>query len=216
LACHNPQTIPLHASRAIDSTVAQLADRLRRALPYVTGVTISGGEATIHAEFIHEFFTYVKTNPDLKELTTFVDSNGNASREVWDLLAPVTDGFMLDLKVLDNKKHIFLTGESNSRVIESIKHLCAIGKLYEVRLLLVPGQNDSQEDLSATGQLLMDIDTQMRVKVNAFKNHGVRASATAWREVTDTDLARYREVLSKSGVTHLVFGVIEQELTKRR
>ena len=196
LACHNPQTIPLHTRRARELTVSQILDQIKESMPYISGVTISGGEATVQHEFIAELFTAIKESDELSALTTFIDSNGNASSEVWDQLAKVTDGVMLDLKALDEQRHIELTGNTNSVVLDSIKHLQKLGKLYEVRLLLIPGVNDSDQQLIDTAVWLKNIDPAMRIKINAFKTHGVRAAAKNWPEVCDEDMSRYSAIIS--------------------
>lgn len=196
LACHNPQTIPLHTRRARELTVSQILDQIKESMPYISGVTISGGEATVQHEFIAELFTAIKESDELSALTTFIDSNGNASAEVWDQLAKVTDGVMLDLKALDEQRHIELTGNTNSVVLDSIKHLQKLGKLYEVRLLLIPGINDSDQQLIDTAVWLKNIDPAMRIKINAFKTHGVRAAAKNWPEVCHEDMSRYSAIIS--------------------
>ncbi len=196
LACHNPQTIPLHTPRARKLSVSEILDQIRESMPYISGVTVSGGEATVQHEFITELFTAIKESVEFSRLTTFIDSNGNASPEVWRRLAMVTDGVMLDLKALDEKRHIELTGKSNSVVLDSIKLLQKLGKLYEVRLLLIPGVNDSDQQLIDTAMWLRNIDPVMRIKINAFKSHGVRASAKNWPEVCDEDMSRYSAIIS--------------------
>ncbi len=204
LACHNPQTIPLQTPRATLYSVEDLLLKIRASMPYISGVTISGGEATMQYEFISELFQAIKTTPDLQHLTTFIDSNGNAPEDVWRSLAPVTDGVMLDLKVLDDEKHFELTGNSNKQVLDSIKFLASINKLFEVRLLLVPSQNDSDEDLISTARFLLAIDTDMRVKINAFMTHGVRATARSWSPANSQDLQRYRDLFLSQGIKNLV------------
>jgi pyruvate-formate lyase-activating enzyme len=195
LACHNPQTIPLHTPRAGVMSVPEVLEEIRAAMPYISGITVSGGEATVQHEFVAELFSEIKKRPEFSELTTFIDSNGNAPQQVWDSLAPFTDGVMLDLKALDDASHIALTGSSNAVVLESIKYLDSINKLFEVRLLLVPGQNDSDEELIKTAIWLKGINPDMKIKINAFKSHGVRASAKDWPEVSDEDLTRYHSHL---------------------
>lgn len=204
LACHNPQTIPLQTPRATLYSVDDVLLKIRACMPYISGVTVSGGEATMQHEFIYELFQAIKSTPDLQHLTTYIDSNGNTSEDVWRALAPVTDGVMLDLKVLDNEKHLALTGNSNALVLDSIKFLASINKLYEVRLLLVPSQNDSDEDLRSTARFLLAIDPDMRIKINSFMTHGVRATARSWSPVTADDLQRYRDLLHSQGVKTLV------------
>jgi pyruvate formate lyase activating enzyme len=195
LACHNPQTIPLHTPRARALDVSEVLDEIREALPYISGITVSGGEATVQHEFVIELFKAIKGSPEFAHLTTFIDSNGNAPESIWESLAPFTDGVMLDLKALNDESHIALTGSSNAVVLESIKFLNSINKLFEVRLLLVPGQNDSDDELAKTAAWLKGVNPDMKIKINAFKTHGVRATARAWSEVSEEDLARYHSHL---------------------
>ena len=195
LACHNPQTIPLHTPRARTLDVPEVLDEIRAALPYISGITVSGGEATVQHEFVLELFKEIKSLPEFAHLSTFIDSNGNAPESIWESLAPFTDGVMLDLKALDDESHIALTGSSNMVVLESIKFLNSINKLFEVRLLLVPGQNDSDEVLIKTAAWLKGINPEMKIKINAFKAHGVRATARDWPEVNKEDLLRYHSII---------------------
>lgn len=209
IACHNPQTIPLHTSRATERTVDSLLQEIREATPFITGVTISGGEATLHSDFILELFTKMHADPELETLSRFIDSNGNAPIEIWEKLIQVTDGVMLDLKVLDDAKHIALTEQSNENVLKSIKYLSRNGSLHEVRLLLIPGINDSDEELEATAKWLMTVDPTMQIRINAFNNHGVRASAKDWQPATSSDVKRYIGALTFHGVRNVVTAAIE-------
>ena len=177
-------------------SVSDVLEQVRASMPYISGITISGGEATVQHGFVLELFKAIKSNIEFEGLTTFIDSNGNATREIWDQLAPYTDGVMLDLKALDDQKHIELTGSTNTEVLESIRYLDSINKLYEVRLLLVPGHNDSDKQLIDTAVWLRSINPEMRIKINAFKTHGVRALAREWPEVSDEDLARYKKIMN--------------------
>ena len=170
-------------------------DEIRAAMPYISGITVSGGEATVQHEFVLELFKEMKRLPEFAHLTTFIDSNGSAPESIWKSLAPFTDGVMLDLKALDEESHIALTGSSNTVVLESIKFLDSINKLFEVRLLLVPGQNDSDDELISTATWLKGVNPDMKIKINAFKTHGVRATARNWPEVSDEDLARYHSII---------------------
>ena len=203
LACHNPHTIPLATPRARVVTVPEVVEDLRRVHRFLAGITVSGGEATLQPEFVHALFEATKADPELGHLTTFVDTNGSAPIEVWDRLLPVTDAAMVDLKAYDDDVHLRLTGASNAPVLASIRHLAARGKLYEVRLLLVPGINDSPDQLRRTADWLLDVDPAVRVKVIAFRRHGVRAAARRWPEATDDERAAWRQALDEAGVREL-------------
>lgn len=200
ITCHNPQTRPLHSLRAREVTVAEVLDDVRPIAPFLSGITTSGGEATMQAGFVRALFEAIAADDDLGRLTRFVDSNGDAPRATWDDLAPVTDGVMVDLKALDPDVHVRLTGTSNARVLDSIRHLSGLGLLHEVRLLLVPGFNDDGDTLRRTAAWLLDVDPGMRVKVIGFRNHGVRAQASAIPEPTAADRVAYAEVLAAAGL----------------
>lgn len=200
LTCHNPQTRPLATPRARAVSVDEVLDDVRGVAPYLSGITVSGGEATLQAEFVRDLFAAVRSDPALSALTCFVDSNGDATRETWDRLLPVMDGAMLDLKAIDPDVHVRLTGTSNAQVLDSIVHLADHGALYEVRLLLVPGYNDDAATLERTAQWLLVVDPAVRVKVIGFRRHGTRASA---RQIEEPDAERreeYRRILESAGL----------------
>ena len=204
MACHNPQTIPLHSVRACERSVDEVIEEIRSALPYISGVTISGGEATLHSDFILELFSKMHDDPELETLTRYIDSNGNATTEIWKKLIQVTDGVMLDLKVLDDQKHIALTEHSNRDVLEAIKYLAENGTLHEVRLLLIPGINDSDVELEATAKWLLAVDPDMQIRVNGFNSHGVRSPASDWQAATKEDIDGYIKRLSTFGVKRVL------------
>jgi YjjW family glycine radical enzyme activase len=154
--------------------VADVLASIRRAAPFLSGITVSGGEATQQPAFVHALFSAIKTDPALQRLTCFVDSNGSTESATWDALAPVMDGAMIDLKCLDPAIHLEMTGQPNDAVLASIVQLHEIGLLYEVRLLLMAGVNDDQTLLRRTAEWLAAIDPEMRVTVNGYRHHGTR------------------------------------------
>jgi pyruvate formate lyase activating enzyme len=147
---------------------------IRRAAPFLSGITVSGGEATQQAPFVHDLFAAVRADPALARLTCFVDSNGSTDPATWHLLAPVMDGAMIDLKCLDPDIHQHMTGMSNEPVLASIRQLHSMGLLYEVRLLLLAGVNDDPALLHRTAEWLASVDPTMRVKLIGFRHHGAR------------------------------------------
>ncbi len=203
LACHNPATIPLRPRGSHPQRIDEVLVPIVEAAPFLTGVTVAGGEPTCQPEVVHELFTRLAADPRTERLTRFLDTNGDAPPEVWQRLLPVTDGVMVDLKALDDAVHLVLTGSSNVRVLAAIRELATRGPLYEVRLLLVPGLNDSDRQLARTAAWLHDVDPAIRVRVNPFRRTGTRACARDLREPGADDLLRYRTVLSGNGITHL-------------
>lgn len=56
LYCHNPETIPMHSSSAVVYTVERLVEIVKGYMPFIRGVTVSGGEPTLQAEGIAALF----------------------------------------------------------------------------------------------------------------------------------------------------------------
>jgi len=185
-------------------SVAELLGPIRRAAPFLSGITVSGGEATRQATFVRELFAAVKADEALRALTCLVDSNGAADRATWDLLHDVMDGAMIDLKCLDPAIHQEMTGQRNDQVLTSILYLHAAARLHEVRLLLLPGVNDAPDLLRRTGRWLAALDPDLAVKVIGFRPHGVRPSARPLRRPTDAEMEAYDAILAGAGLTHRV------------
>ena len=184
--------------------VADVLTRLRPAAPFLTGVTVSGGEATQQAGFVRALFAAIKADPKLSRLTCFVDSNGDTDSGDWDNLADVMDAAMIDLKCLDDVIHRRITGSSNARVLDSIRLLASRRQLYEVRLLLLAGVNDADDLLAETGRWLASVDPRMRVKVIGYRHHGVRPSAIPLREPSAEQRAHYAEIVRAQGDFEIV------------
>ena len=115
------------------------------------GVTASGGEALCQADFVLELFEKCRE----AGMTTVLDTTGYAHRETLDRFADVTDLFLYDLKHIRTEEHRKLTGVSNRRILENLKHLIRRGCAVEIRMPIVPGMNDSEEILLETADLLL-------------------------------------------------------------
>jgi pyruvate-formate lyase-activating enzyme len=196
--------MPRATPNARQVSVEDLLGQVRPIAPFLSGVTVSGGEATLQAPFVAAWFAALGADAATARLTHFVDSNGCADAATWDLLLPVTDGVMLDLKALDASTHLTLTGYSNAPVLVSLHRLASEGKLAEVRLLVVPGHNDSEDALRDTGDYLAEHAPGVPVRIIGFRPHGVRAAAREIPEPTAEEREAYREWVSASVGEHLV------------
>jgi pyruvate-formate lyase-activating enzyme len=201
LACHNPQTIPAVSRAARRRSAPDLVAQVRATAPFLSGVTVSGGEATRQPAFLRDFFAALHDDEQLTRLSRYVDSNGDAPRAVWDDLMPVMDKAMIDLKALDRALHARLTGRPNDLVLDSIRHLATHGKLHEVRLLLIPGVNDDDRTLATTAAWLLDVDAHVRVKVIGFRRHGVRAPGRRWPEATPEQITGWAHRFAAAGLS---------------
>jgi len=189
---------------AFEASVDELVDQIRETAKFISGITVSGGEATLQPEFLFELFSAIKADPELAHLTTLVDTNGSARREVWDRLMPVMDGAMVDLKALDEATHIRLTAAPNTRVLDSIRYLAEINRLAEVRLLIMPGYNDDCASIERTITWLHEVDPDMRIIVIGFRNHGVRPGFAYLVESTADQLGAIGSTIRAAGFSDVV------------
>ena len=82
-------------------SVEEVYDKVKKQVPFIRGITVSGGECMLHPEFLTELFIRAKVDG----LTTLIDSNGTISFAQYPELLEVTDGVMLDIKAFDEKEH---------------------------------------------------------------------------------------------------------------
>jgi pyruvate formate lyase activating enzyme len=126
-------------------------------------VTSTYNEPLITAEWAHDVFSLAQA-AGLR--TTFV-SNGHATPEALDYLAPVLDACKVDLKSLDRKTYLTLGGKLES-VLETIRSLVGRGIWTEVVTLVVPELNDSDAELTATAEFLAGVSPDLPWHVTAF------------------------------------------------
>ncbi|AZR72914.1 hypothetical protein BBF96_05620 [Anoxybacter fermentans] len=179
--------------------VDEVIKEIHRVAPFISGITVSGGEATQQLDFVKELFTCIKNDYKLSSLTNFIDSNGIAPISYWETLLPVLDGAMIDLKAFDPDVHYQLTGETNDLVLATIPYLYDKGKLYEVRLLIVPGYNDDREQIDATADYLAKIGRDIRIRLIPFRKHGVRAKFRNLLEPEGELMEEIKEIFVKDG-----------------
>ena len=114
------------------------------------GVTLSGGEPLLQAEFTLQLLKELKN----RSLHTALDTSGHASWEVLDKALQYTDLILFDIKHLHPDRHHDATGVGNALILENLDKAARSDKTrLWIRLPVIPGFNDSEqymEDLAAT------------------------------------------------------------------
>lgn len=123
----------------------------------------SYNEPLITTEWAVEVFQLAK-QAGLK--TCFI-SNGNATREVLEYLRPWCDGYKIDLKSMSEKNYRQLGGVLE-RVLDTIKMVYEMRFWLEVVTLVIPGWNDSDEELRKAAEFLASISPDIPWHVTAF------------------------------------------------
>ena len=166
----------------------------------ICGITVSGGESTLQLTFITELFKAIKANQQLSHLTCFVDSNGSLSEQGMNKLLPYIDGAMIDLKAWQNSTHLWLAGRDNHRVMQTINQLSRLNKLYEIRLLYIPGKTDLLTEIDALSAYLNTLPAHIRIRINAFQHHGVTGEALNWDKCSEQQIQQFSgELVARLG-----------------
>jgi pyruvate formate lyase activating enzyme len=126
-------------------------------------ITSTYNEPLITAEWAHDVFELARK---AGIATTFV-SNGHATPEVLDYLAPVIDAYKVDLKSFSPKTYAALGGKLQA-VLDTISGLVQRGIWVEVVTLVVPGLNDSPEELKAIASFVAGVSPDIPWHVTAF------------------------------------------------
>ena len=173
-------------------------DILREHRPFIRGITVSGGECTLQRDFVLALFRGARQ----MGLGTLLDSNGNYDFELDAELLGVTDGVMLDVKCVDPLAHHDLTGQSNQLVLKNLTFLASIGKLEEVRTVVVPDVLPNEDTVRGVCALLAPFWTAgapIGYKLLRFRPLGVRAGYRAVPMPNDETMEQLRAIALQAG-----------------
>lgn len=180
-------------------TVEDVLGEIQTALPFIQGITVSGGECTLQEAFVTELFGKVK---ELGK-TAFADTNGQRDFREMEALTRVMDKAMLDVKAWDEQAHIRLTGQSNRTVLSNLEYLGSIGKLYEVRTVIVPGYLPNEETVEQVGRIIRDFP-DVRYKLIRFRTFGVKGDLREQESPSEEYMEELKQLALSRGVKEVV------------
>ncbi|MBR6702425.1 MAG: radical SAM protein [Clostridia bacterium] len=142
--CHNPDT--WHKSET-DMTAEELFRKIRRYKPYFRnggGVTFSGGEPLLNADFINEISPLLKA----EGIGYCLDTSGSV--ELTGSVKTAIEGadmIILDIKFADKEKYEKYTGGDFRLPLETAEYCTRKGKTLRLRTVVVPGINDNEKEI---------------------------------------------------------------------
>ncbi len=168
--------------------------------PFISGVSVSGGEAALQIPFLIEFFEILKES---SSLTTYMETNGFIATEQIKPLLPVLDMVQVDLKAFNNDLNITLTGHSVTPVKESIRFFEEVGKLFAVQQVIVMGYTDNADNIAATAKFLAGINPMIRLQLVKFRSHGTTGDAKNWQSPTDKSMNSLSSIAKDNGLVNV-------------
>ena len=121
------------------------------------GVTISGGEPTSQFDFLMELLRELKA----AGFHTALDTCGHSEWKKLKLTMNYVDLYLYDLKIMDDELHIKYTGVSNSLILRNLKNLVESCGKIAVRIPVIPGVNDSDDNFNELASFLGSLKTSI-------------------------------------------------------
>ena len=170
--CHNPDTWSFNLGTEYEASNI-LKRMLRNKEFYMTGgITATGGEPMCQIDFLTELFSLAKR----EGIHTCLDTSGvmfdKTKLEKVDKLLALCDLVMLDIKHIDNEKHIALTGKPNTNILDFAKYLSEKNVKTRIRYVLVPTLTDNESDLISLGRFLKDLTCLEKIEVLPYHTLG--------------------------------------------
>lgn len=180
----------------------EVMEVVKRQMPFIRGITVSGGECMLRPRFLTDLFKLAKE----EGLNTLIDSNGTIPFQDYPELLEVTDGVMLDIKAFDEKDHIRVTGFSNKAVIENARFLAEQSKLDEVRVVVVQDLYDATESVRKIGEYLSEFadKKEIRFKIISYRPFGVREKYSHYEVPTDEFKESLADILREYGFYNII------------
>lgn len=148
--CHNPDTWEMREENLVSAE--EIAEKIIRLYPYIKngGVTFSGGEPCMQSEFLYELSLLLKE----KNLHIALDTSGCILEESTKKLLTVTDMVLLDVKMTSEEDYERYIGGSLDKTMDFLGYLEEKGIETWIRHVVVPGINDTKEDILKLKELL--------------------------------------------------------------
>lgn len=208
--CSNPESQPMEplpGEKATAYTVEALVAELVKDKPFYDesggGVTLTGGEALLHPEFVlaltralHEAGVHVA-----------IETAACVGEDVFARVLAAVDFAYIDLKHYDDAKHKVGTGVGNALILRNIKTALMSETPVVIRIPVIPGYNDSEADFAGFAKVLNEHGAK-EVQLLPFHQLGeskyrrlqIDYAYDGLKQMRDGDLSAFAEVLQKAGI----------------
>jgi len=153
-------------------TVSDVIADVMRDVPFYDesggGVTFSGGEPLSQPAFLRDLLCACRQGG----LHTALDTCGFATSDVLDSISPYVDLFLYDIKLIDEQRHREATGVSNEAILRNLRRLSRQGHRIILRMPIIPGVNDDEDNLRRIGVFAADLSSVERLDLLPYHRIG--------------------------------------------
>ena len=179
---------PVNAMRVYGKRVSveEVVQACLKDLPFYRetgGVTLTGGEVLAQPEFTLALLEACKAYG----LNTAIETCGFGDPEAFARLLPLVDHLMFDLKFITPELHRHYTGAGNAQILANARHAAACHPDMTVCIPLIPGCNDSREELSKLADFIASLPGHVQVDLHPYSLAGVSKYGRLFRPYTLAD-----------------------------
>jgi len=167
------------------------------------GVTLSGGEPLLQAEFVCAFCDALHASG----ITVAIETAANAPSDIFASVLKKCDQALIDIKHWNEESHLQGTGVDNRQILANIRYAFKQNIPVTLRIPVIPGYNDSATDAMAFASLLKELgarDVQLlpfhQLGDNKYDKLNTAYAYSGVSQLLDEDLKEYAGILSASGL----------------
>lgn len=201
--CHNRDTWDMDGGKyqSLDSILKKIIRYKEYIMPNGGGITVSGGEPLLQADFLIELFTRLKK----ENIHTCIDTSGMLplTENIKKVLS-LTDLVLLDIKHIDSNKCKELVGFSNKLELDFARYLSFNSIPMWIRQVIIPGVTDDKEDLIKLKDFLKSLKNIEKIELlpyhtlgkHKWKDLGLKYDLDNIPSATAQDIERAKKILN--------------------
>lgn len=164
--CHNPDTWEIGTGKTCTAEeIANMAERYKEYFGENGGITISGGEPLLQAEFITELFKICHK----KGINTCIDTSGCILNDSVKEMLKFTDHILLDIKYTNDEMYKKYVGCSLELPFKFLEYIEAKGIPCWIRQVIIPTLNDTEENIKALSEIVKKYSCIKKTELLPFK-----------------------------------------------
>lgn len=169
------------------------------------GITFSGGECLLQADFVASVLCKAKA----LGLHTAIDTCGYVPFEELEKTLACCDLYLYDIKCFTSNVHKEYTGVDNLLIIDNLKRLDAAQKDIWIRIPVIPGFNNTVEEMSRIAELISSMPSIKQLTLmpyhtlgaSKYKTLGLEYPFDTDRLVSERELASLKRIFSDKNIT---------------
>lgn len=177
------------------------------------GVTLSGGEPLMQIDFIVELARMMKS----AGISVAIETTANFDWKMIEEPLSMMDYIFIDIKHMDPKKAIELTGCDNEWTLKNIKNVVSMGKDLTISYPYIPGMNDGAENVQAMAAFLKEagagkirILPYHRLGIAEYEGLGMTQAIKMLEKIPSADIEKLKEarkIFAEAGIQTEVNGL---------